>query len=430
MLNLRELSSLLKSVESLADELTIRALPANPIGRTQMSETSEFRADTRAWLQENCPAGARGSGVTPWGSRKVRLPTDSRVWLENMAAKGWTVPTWPKAYGGAELDSAQYLILLEELQRINARSPLVGRGVNYIGPTILEFGTDEQKARWLPGMARGDGGWCMGYSEPGAGSDLASLSTKAERAGDQYIINGHKTWTSDAMQSDYIFALVRTDSTVPKHDGISLILIDMDQPGVQVQPIRLISGHSPFDETLFENATANANDIIGPVNQGWTVGKRLLQYERSTHAGINISGTQGQVAETPLPQIFSELLPTDDASGRILSHDHRAALLKWQLRQRAYELTQRRAIEEAKARAPAFTSSAVKLTGTLLKQERDELHMAALGFDGLGWESEAIPKQALKHTRTWLAQKSLTIAGGTAEIQRNIIAKRVLGLPD
>jgi len=352
------------------------------------------------------------------------------VWLENMAAKGWTVPTWPKAYGGAELDSAQYLILLEELQRINARSPLVGRGVNYIGPTILEFGTDEQKARWLPGMARGDGGWCMGYSEPGAGSDLASLSTRAERAGDQYIINGHKTWTSDAMQSDYIFALVRTDSTVPKHDGISLILIDMDQPGVQVQPIRLISGHSPFDETLFENATANANDIIGPVNQGWTVGKRLLQYERSTHAGINISGTQGQVAETPLPQIFSELLPTDDASGRILSHDHRAALLKWQLRQRAYELTQRRAIEEAKARAPAFTSSAVKLTGTLLKQERDELHMAALGFDGLGWESEAIPKQALKHTRTWLAQKSLTIAGGTAEIQRNIIAKRVLGLPD
>ena len=306
--------------------------------------------------------GARGAGVVPWGSRKVELPKDSRVWLENMATKGWTVPTWPKAYGGAGLDPAQYLILLEELRRINARSPLVGRGVNYIGPTILEFGTDEQKERWLPGMARGDGGWCMGYSEPGAGSDLASLGTKAVRDGDQYIINGRKIWTSDAVHGDYIFALVRTDDTAPKHDGISLILINMDQPGVQVRPIRLISGNSPFCETLFDDAMASVTDIIGPLNEGWTVGKRLLQYERSTHAGINISGTQGRVDEVPLPDTFRDLLPTDDVSGRILDNDQRAALLAWQLRQRAFELTQRRAIEEAQARAPGFTSSAVKLT--------------------------------------------------------------------
>ena len=395
-----------------------------------MSETTEFRDETRAWLQENCPPGARGPGVIPWGSRKVELPTDSRIWLENMAAKGWTVPTWPKAYGGAELDSAQYLILLEELQRINARSPLVGRGVNYIGPTILEFGTDEQKARWLPGMARGDGGWCMGYSEPGAGSDLANLSTKAEREGDRYIINGRKIWTSEATHGDYIFALVRTDNAAPKHDGISLILIDIDQPGVQVRPIRLISGNSPFCETLFEDARASVMDIIGPVNQGWTVGKRLLQYERSTHAGINISGAQGRVAETPLPEIFRDLLPTDDTTGRILDDAKRSALLKWQMRQRTFELTQRRAIEEAQARAPGFTSSVVKLIGTLSKQERDELHLSALGSNGLGWEGDEFPKEALKHTRTWLQQKSLTIAGGTAEIQLNIIAKRVLGLPD
>lgn len=395
-----------------------------------MSEAAEFRSDTRAWLEENCPHGARGPGVIPWGSRKVELPNDSRVWLDNMAAKGWTVPTWPKAYGGAELDSSQYLILLDELRRINARSPLIGRGVNYIGPTLLDYGTDEQKARWLPGMARGDGGWCMGYSEPGAGSDLASLSTKAEREGDQYIINGRKIWTSEATHGDYIFALVRTDNGAPKHDGISLILINMDQPGVQVRPIRLISGNSPFCETLFEDAVANATDIIGPVNQGWTVGKRLLQYERSTHAGINISGTQGGVSEKPLPEIFSDLLPTDKTSGRILDNAHREALLKWQMRQRTYELTQRRAIEEAQTRAPGFTSSVVKLIGTLLKQERDELHLSALGSDGLGWESDEIPKEALKHTRTWLQNKSLTIAGGTAEIQLNIIAKRVLGLPD
>lgn len=395
-----------------------------------MSEAAEFRADTRAWLQENCPDGARGAGFVPWGSSKVDLPRASRIWLDNMAAKGWTVPTWPKAYGGAELDSAQYLILLDELRRINARSPLVGRGVNYIGPTILEFGTEEQKNRWLPGMARGDGGWCMGYSEPGAGSDLASLATKAERDGDQYKINGRKVWTSDAMQGDYIFALVRTDDSAPKHDGISLILIDMDQPGVQVRPIRLISGSSPFCETLFEDATARVTDIIGPVNQGWTVGKRLLQYERSTHAGINISGTQGRIDEKPLSEIFADLLPTDEASGRILEADQRAGLLNWQIRQRAFELTQRRAIEEAQARAPGFTSSVVKLAGTLLKQERDELHLSALGFNGLYWESEEIPQKAIEHTRTWLHQKSLTIAGGTAEVQHNIIAKRVLGLPD
>ena len=398
--------------------------------RKVMSQTAAFRADTRAWLVENCPAGARGPGVIPWGSRQVELPKDSRVWLDNMAAKGWTVPTWPMAYGGAELDSAEYLILLEELRRINARSPLVGRGVNYIGPTILDFGTDEQKARWLPGMARGDGGWCMGYSEPGAGSDLASLSTKAEREGDQYIINGRKIWTSDATDGDYIFVLVRTDVKAPKHDGISLILVDMDQPGVQVRPIQLISGNSPFSETLFENAVAGATDVIGPVNQGWNVGKRLLQYERSTHAGINISGAQGRVTETPLPEIFSHLLPTEDTTGRILDGDHRSALLNWQMRQRTYEMTQRRAIEEAQARAPGFTSSVVKLIGTLLKQERDELHLAALGSDGLGWEGDEFSKKALKHTRTWLQQKSLTIAGGTKEVQLNIIAKRVLGLPD
>jgi len=395
-----------------------------------MSESDEFRADTRVWLEKNCPKGARGPGVIPWGSRKVELPRDSQTWLDNMAQKGWTVPTWPKQYGGAELDSAQYLILLEELRRINARSPLIGRGVNYIGPTLLDYGTDEQKARWLPGMARGDGGWCMGYSEPGAGSDLASLSTKAERNGDRYLINGRKIWTSEATHGDYIFALVRTDSTAPKHNGISLILIDMDQPGVQVRPIRLISGSSPFCETLLEDATADANDIVGPVNQGWTVGKRLLQYERSTHAGINISGTQGGVADTPLSEIFRYLLATDEKSGRLLDVGHREALVKWQMRQRTYEMTQRRAIEEAQARAPGFTSSVVKLIGTLLKQERDELHLSALGTDGLGWEGDEFPKEALKHTRTWLQNKSLTIAGGTAEIQLNIIAKRVLSLPD
>jgi acyl-CoA dehydrogenase len=150
-----------------------------------MNAIESFRQETREWLAENCPPGARGPGQIPWGSTRVRLEDDSRKWLERMAGRGWTVPTWPRQYGGAELTPAEYLVLLEELRRIDARSPLTGRGVNYIGPTLLDYGTPEQKARWLPGIARGEGGWCMGYSEPGAGSDLANLSTRAVLDGDR-----------------------------------------------------------------------------------------------------------------------------------------------------------------------------------------------------------------------------------------------------
>ena len=224
-----------------------------------------------------------------------------------MADRGWTVPTWPREYGGAELSREQYRVLVEELQRINARTPLTGRGVNYIGPTLLEFGTDEQKQRWLPKIARGQGAWAMGYSEPGAGSDLASLSCRAVLDGDHYVLNGRKTWTSDAVDCDYIFVLVRTSPEKPKHQGISLILVDMSQPGVIVNPIRLLSGASPFCETVFEDALARADDVVGGVDNGWTVGKRLLQFERSTHAGINISGSQGgRAEESRVPAVVAE----------------------------------------------------------------------------------------------------------------------------
>lgn len=393
-----------------------------------MNAIESFRQETREWLAANCPPGARGPGQIPWGAKRVPLEDDARLWLERMASRGWTVPTWPREYGGAELTPAQYLVLLEELRRIDARSPLTGRGVNYIGPTLLDYGTAQQKARWLPGIARGEGGWCMGYSEPGAGSDLANLSTRAVRDGDRYVINGRKTWTSDAMESDYIFALVRTDPNAPKHDGISLILIDMAQRGVQVRPIRLISGNSPFNETLFEDAIARRDDVVGPLNQGWTVGKRLLQYERSTHAGINISGTQGRVFETPLPEIVRYYAGT--WGGRIADADQRAAVTRHEMNQHAYRLTQRRVIEETQARAPGFASSAVKLSGAILAKERTELQIAAMGFRGVGWDGAAFSGDELSATRTWLRQKSATIAGGTAEVQLNIIAKRVLGLPD
>ena len=392
---------------------------------------NDFRAETRAWLEEHCPAGARGSGSggVPWGSSKVPLDPDARLWLERMAERGWTVPTWPREYGGAELTRDEYTVLIEELKRIGARTPLTGRGVNYIGPTILELGTDDQKRRWLPGIARGEGGWAMGYSEPGAGSDLASLSLRAVRDGDHYILNGRKIWTSDAMESDYIFVLARTDPELPKHQGISLILVDMDQPGVQVRPIRLISGASPFNETLFEDAVASASDVIGGVNNGWTVGKRLLQFERSTHAGINISGSQGgRVSVSRLPEQVKRYAETDD--GRIVDPALRARLIRHEQNVHAQRLTQRRTIEELQARAPGFASSAVKLTGALNEQEANELLLAALGTRGVGWEGDGFAAAEIEATRDWLRQKALTIAGGTKEVQLNIVAKRVLGLPD
>ena len=394
-----------------------------------MSDLDEFRADTRAWLKINCPGGARGEGPIPWGSSRIKLDPDAKLWLERMAERGWTVPTWPVEYGGAGLSRDQYVVLVEELQRIGARPPLTGRGVNYIGPTILEFGTEDQKARWLPGIARGEGGWAMGYSEPAAGSDLASLTTRAERRGDEYVINGRKTWTSEAKDCDYIFVLARTDPRRPRHEGISLILVDMNQPGVQIRPIRLLSGTSPFNETLFENAVARADDVIGGENNGWTVGKRLLQYERSTHAGINISGSQGgRTVDSRMPEKIRRYVRTRE--GSITDPMLRDRLIRHEQNGHALRLTRKRVIEETEARAPGFASSAVKLSGARHMQEGDELLLAAMGTCGIGWEDEAYQPEELEATRNWLGRKALTIAGGTQEIQLNIIAKRVLGLPD
>ncbi len=388
-----------------------------------MPDLERFRAEARSWLEANCPPGARGPGPVPIGSRCLDLDPDVALWLRRMAEKGWTVPTWPEAYGGAGLGRDEYRILIQELERLDARPPLSGRGVNYIGPTILELGTDAQKARWLPRIARGDGAWAMGYSEPGAGSDLASLSCRAVREGDHYVLNGTKIWTSDAAVCDYIFVLARTSPEKPKHLGISLILVDMHQEGVQVNPIRLLSGASPFCETVFTDALAPADDVIGGVDNGWTVGKRLLQFERSTHAGINISGSQGgRAEESDVPEVVR-------VYGGLSDPALWERLVCYRPNEQAQRPNQGRDIEELKSRAPGFTSSAVKLTGALLKQEGDEILVAAMGTRILGADGH-VTEGERSAQRGWLYRKSLTIAGGTQEIQKNIIAKRVLGLPD
>ncbi|SVC07822.1 uncharacterized protein METZ01_LOCUS260676, partial [marine metagenome] len=250
-----------------------------------MSELDTFRSESREWLEENCPHEMRDLSFHWEEAHEIyRLPK-AKVWLERMAEKGWVAPTWPSAYGGGGLGSDKALVLNQEMKRIKVAAPSSGMGLTMIGPTLLEFGTEEQKHRHIPSICDGSIRWCQGYSEPGAGSDLAALKTKAEIDGDHFIINGQKIWTSGGQHANRMFALVRTDPD-RKHDGISFVLFDMDQPGVTVKPIQLISCSSPFCETFLDNVIARRDDLVGELNKGWTVGRRLLQFERSGIGGL------------------------------------------------------------------------------------------------------------------------------------------------
>src|SRR5258708_9922150 len=259
-------------------------------------EPDAFRNRTRAWLEANCPAEMR----TPvrsekdicWGGRNFTFQSDAqRRWLETMAELGWTVPDWPKVYGGGGISTEQARILKEEMQRIGARAPLTSFGISMLGPALLKFGSEEQKKRFLPEIARAEIRWCEGYSEPAAGSDLAALKTKAEDKGDHWLVNGQKVWTSYADKADWIVCLVRT-STDSKQGGISFLLFDMNTKGVSTRPILLISGYSPFCETLFDDVEAPKEQIVGDVNKGWDVAKYLLGHEREMIAGMGL-GTGG-----------------------------------------------------------------------------------------------------------------------------------------
>ena len=233
-----------------------------------------FRSEVRAWLEENCPASCREP--VDGSPRRAPLPSDLVLWRRRMGDRGFVCPAWPTEYGGGGLGATEARVVAEELRRIGAEPASSGFGVSMLGPVLLEHGTPAQKREHLPPIARGEIQWCQGYSEPGAGSDLASLQTRAVRDGEDYVINGQKIWTSGAQSADWIFCLVRTDPTAPKHEGISFLLFDLRAPGVTIRPIRLISGASPFCEVFFENVRAKARNLIGKENGGWTIAKRLL----------------------------------------------------------------------------------------------------------------------------------------------------------
>ena len=385
-----------------------------------------FRTEVRAWLDANCPDSCRGPGEVPGGGTKVPMTDDQRLWLARCADRGFSVPTWPEEYGGAGLRKDEYVTLLEEMRGLAVRAPVAGMGTSMIGPTLLEYGTDEQKARHLPRIARGEVWWCQGYSEPSSGSDLASLRTRAEDDGDHFVINGQKIWTSGAHNADWIFCLVRTDPDVPKHDGISFVLFTMHQPGVTVRPIRLISGASPFCETFFDNAIAQKADLIGGLNKGWTVAKRLLQHERS---GITMLAS-GENRETGAELHDLARRYVGAANGCISDPVLRETVAGHRMDSQAFRLTQRRTVEESQGSTPGPATSIFKYYGANLRKQRAELQMSMMGTQGIGWQGDAFSGGELATTRTWLAGKAGSIAGGSNEVQLNIIAKRVLGLPD
>ena len=384
-----------------------------------------FRAEARDWLEDNCPPTMRRPGGYTAGGRKAQYANpETKLWLDRMAERGWTAPHWPKEYGGGGLSTEEHQILADEMGRINAAAPLSGHGLTMIGPAILEFGTHEQCLEHLPRIARGEIRWCQGYSEPGAGSDLASLQCRAEEDGDDYLVNGSKIWTSGADQADWIFALVRTDFTV-KHEGISFLVLDMETPGVTVSPIELISGSSEFCQTFFDDVRVPKRNLIGKPGEGWTVGKRLLQYERSSIGG---RGNARQKVKT-IDETAREYTGVED--GKIADHDLRSRVTSLRIDEAAYQFTIRRSIEEStSSRAPSFLSSFFKLYGTEQNMRRQDLAMDIMGLQALGWSGDAYAPAELGTTRGWLRSKANSIEGGSSEVQRNIIAKRVLGLPD
>ena len=393
-----------------------------------------FRTETREWLESNCPESMRCNApedqIIGGGKRQQYANPDAKRWLDNMASRGWTAPMWPTEYGGGGLSKEEFLILQDEMIRINARAPISGMAFSMIGPTLLDYGTEAQKAEHLPKIVSGEIRWCQGYSETGAGSDLASLQTKCVDEGDHFVVNGQKIWTSGANHADWIFTLVRTDPQAPKHEGISFVLIDMDQPGVTVKPILLISGNSPFCETFFDDTRVEKHNLVGQLNRGWAVGKRLLQHERSSISGLNNGGARGRYDDLrSLSELALDYIGGHD--GKIADQDLRSEISENMMNQRAFGLTQKRAMQENDSGGtPTFATSMFKYFGTEVSQKRLELQLEIAGTQSLGWEGESFNREEKTMTRTWLRSKAGSIAGGTSEVQLNIIAKRVLGLPD
>lgn len=395
-----------------------------------MSDADTFRIEARAWLETHCPPSQRQPIVREeqiWAGSKATFPSEeARLWFEAMRDRGWTAPTWPTEYGGGGLDAEQARILEQEMARLNCRPPLYDMGLWMLGPALLTYGTPEQKATHIPRIVRGEVRWAQGYSEPGAGSDLASLTTRAEDRGDHFVVSGTKIWTTRADVADWIFCLVRTDQAAPKREGISFLLIDMSSAGVSTRPIPLISGESEFCQTFFDEVQVPKDNLVGTLNGGWLVAKELLKHERKLMATMEAITEKVDVglvdlAKSRLPITAEGKIADGELRARIAEHLMQAEALA-DLNEMIYRGMRANQLD------PALPLT-LKYIGTTEQQRKDELMLEILGADGLDMESRESPELA-RMVRNWAYNKAHTIAGGTSEIQLNIIARRGLGLPE
>ena len=393
-----------------------------------MSDLNTFRTEARAWLEANCPESMRVpirsfEDIYNGGRNPEMSHPDQKVWCDRMAERGWTVPEWPTAYGGGGLSKEETKVLREEMARIGARPALDSFGISMLGPALLKFGNEEQKLEHLPPIVRGEIRWCQGYSEPNAGSDLASLATRAEDKGDHYIVNGQKIWTSYADKADWIFCLVRTDNTGSKHEGISFVLFDMATPGVTTRPIKLISGSSPFCETFFDDVPVLKKNLVGEEGKGWTIAKYLLTHEREMISSFGAASGRKTLGQRAVDNMGA------DVSGRLRAGTLRSVIAQYQLDTLAFGATMEKVTAEAKAgQGLGPASSIFKYYGTELNKRRNELLLSVEGESALGWDGAEYSEGEI--SRAWLRSKGNSIEGGTSEVQLNIVAKRVLGLPD
>lgn len=382
-----------------------------------------FRQEVRAFTKENLPSDIRDKVMS--GRHLQR--DDHMRWQDILARKGWIAGFWPKHFGGCDWSPAQSYIFQEETTRAGAPW-LLPFGVNYVGPVIYAYGSEEQKARHLPGIVSNEVFWCQGYSEPGAGSDLARLSTRAERDGDSYVVNGSKIWTSMAHWADWMFALVRTDPKVKPQRGISFLLIDLKSPGISIQPIRSIEGAHHLNQVFFDNVRVPAGNLVGEENEGWTYAKFLLGHERVLSAEIG-------KAKRMLDRL-REIL-----AARNLGQDphHRAQLNALETDLLALEWTTLRMLDAVMdGSAPGFEASILKLRGSTIVQAIAECTVDALGPEAIAYDPARLEAEtndpaaeALRNmgiVSEFLFQRAPTIWGGSNEIQRNIIAKHALGL--
>jgi len=396
-----------------------------------LNKQDAFRQEVRTWLEANCPDSQRQPIIKEeqiWGGRRRKFASpDAKLWFERMRDKGWTAPEWPTAYGGGGLSATEAKVLEQEMLALGCRPPLYEIGLWMFGPALLEFGSEQQKQEHIPKIVRGEIRWCQGYSEPGAGSDLASLKTRAEDRGDHFLVNGSKMWTTRADQADWIFCLVRTDPDAPKQKGISFLLIDMASEGVSTTPIELISGGSEFCQTFFQDVRVPKENLVGEPNSGWEIAKNLLKHERKL---MSMMETMVEKEEETIADLAKRYIGVD-STGKLRDSDLRTRLTRHLMNSQVNEWTRYRLFEQySQGVKDSSLALIMKHISTTEIQRKDELMLAILGNRGLSWHDAEYSSKEQRLVKNWAFNKSQTIAGGTSEIQLNIIAKRALDLPD